>query len=106
VSLALILISAEDETIHRLPGIEACREFIRIEPLTDGIGGKRGARTTGLRLGRPAGRANNSVIVHCRLSLAGRRIAYFTSRSSSASYSSGLAKAASPRKTTSLPCAC
>ena len=38
------------------------------------------------------------------ISAAGRA-AYSTARSSSASYSSGLAKAASPRKPTSLPCA-
>ena len=38
--------------------------------------------------------------------MAGRRMAYFTSRSSSASYSSGLAKAASARNTTSLPSSC
>jgi hypothetical protein len=42
----------------------------------------------------------------CRLSFAERRIAYFTSRSSSASYRSGLAKAASARKTTSLLSRC
>src|SRR5207245_6005057 len=57
-------------------------------------------RTTGF--GHPTGRVNNSVMFRCRLSFAGRRIAYFTVCSSSASYSSGLAKAASARKTTSL----
>ena len=41
-----------------------------------------------------------------RLSLAGMRMAYFTPRASRASYISGLAKAASARKTTSLPGFC
>jgi hypothetical protein len=35
------------------------------------------------QLGRPTGRVKNSAMFRCRWSLAGRRIAYFTSRSSS-----------------------
>ena len=98
-----------------VPRCTGCPSSVRLLLVTDSTSKLPGAReadqkllyrTTGLWLGRPTGRVNNSVMFRCRLSFAGRRIAYFTSRPSNAAYSSGLAKAASARKTTSLPCAC